>query len=183
MWRCRSPPRTICSCTVPHERLLDLRILRHYLLSCLGGSGHGALMPSAQFLDNASLVPLLLSSSTSPTPSPHCYYPRSLPRVCCTLLLLSVPPSPTMPRTVVLSRPAHTCSLARPDGWGAKGGEPDGERGESRVISIQRPLYSGAALRSNAIKGLCIITSVRGSYVTTPGLRTAGAGLVCQKLN
>jgi hypothetical protein len=64
--------------------------------------------------------------------------------------------------------PRHTCSLARPDGWGAKGDESDGERGESRVISIQRPLYSGAALRSNAIKGPLYHTFLTVAWLVLP---------------
>jgi len=168
----RSLRRTICSCTVPHDRPLDLRIIRHYLLSSLGGgSGHGALIPSPQILDNASRYPppitIPLHHLTATIHDPF-------PRVCCTLLLLSVPPlfpvSNDASYSSVLWRqgPRHTCSLARPDGWGAKGDESDGERGESRVISIQRPLYSGAALRSNAIKGPLYHTFLTVAWLVLP---------------
>lgn len=100
----RSLQQTICSCTVPHERPLD---------SCAttcpgGGSGHGTLVaPSSQFLDNASPSPTIVTHL--PTPSPHCYYPQSLPHVCCTLFTSHCSPSPTNDTSqscLVLPRPA-----------------------------------------------------------------------------
>jgi len=120
------------------------------------------------------LVPLL-SSPTSPIPSPHCYYPQSLPHVCCTLLLLFVPHLQRC--LVVLAKACYTRSFARPDSWGIKRRKSDGERCASRVISVRRPLYSGAALRSNAIKGLCIITPTSCPGLVISG-RARGAGFV-----
>lgn len=141
---------------------VQCRMKDHSIHSPLPLLGSQVMEPSCP-LHSFWTIPLvpLLSSPTSPLHPPHCYYPQSLPHVCCTLLLLSVPPVSNQRCPVVLSCVAmarHTRNLARTDGWGTKGGELDGERGESRVNSIQRLLYSGAALRSNAIKGVCIIT-------------------------
>ena len=107
-------------------------------------------------------MPLLpsLSSPTSPlhplTATIHNPF-----RTFAALFYLSLFPVSNQRYLTVLScvaKARYTRNLSRSDGWDAKGGESDGERCESSVNSIQRPLFSGAALRSNAIKGLCIIT-------------------------
>jgi hypothetical protein len=137
-------------------RMKDLST--HSPLPDLGGQVLEPSYPLHSFW-TIPLVPLL-SSPTSPlhplTAIIHNPFRTFAALFYFFLFPVSNPRCPVVLSCVAKAR--HTRNLARPDGWGAKGGESDGERGESRVNSIQRSLYSGAALRSNAIKGLCIIT-------------------------
>lgn len=125
-------------------------------------AGVQVMEPSSRPLHSFWTMPLLplLSSPTSPlhplTATIHNPF-----HTFAALFYFSLFPVSDQRYLTVLScvaKARHTRNLSRSDGWGTKGGESDGERGECSVNSIQRPLYSGAALRSNAIKGLCIIT-------------------------
>ena len=148
----RSLLRTICSCTAPRERNFAPRYGHPpgYAHLSLGHVHHAF----CTFLDNAPFTPYLSSSFALQPPTPSILSPtKSATRLLHSPLLLPFTLSKPCSFTLVLAkaRTTHVALQYVTDG-GKENGDETGTRRVSRVMGIQRPLYSVAALRSNPIK-------------------------------